>query len=379
MFGGWKGRPGWRELTTAVCTARGRGFSPLDEELALRDDHLSDGAARVATRKAIRALSFAEAAADYEDSVGVPISRMAVWRVATAAGQVLSAEKAREAEQASWPAERGEASRQPRVAQDSPIEEQANISSDGVMVLLREEGWKEAKMAAISHTEVFAPKGTRPGEPIGRRAFDPQVKLDQHSYVAGLWDADEFASYQYAEGLRRGLDKVETLTSVNDGAPWIARVTKTNWPNAIQIVDWPHAKAHVYDVAKTVWGEGSPSGTQWAEARTDELWSGRVEVVLKEISDLRLDHHDWPEDEANPRVYFEANIDRMHYDLFRSEGYPIGSGTVESGAKNIVQARMKRPGRGWRRDNANGMLALLAEYSSGRFHKTWELVRKTRA
>ncbi len=32
-----------------------------------------------------------------------------------------------------------------------------------------------------------------------------------------------------------------------------------------------------------------------------------------------------------------------------------------------------------RRDNANGMLTLLAEYHSGRFNKEWQLVCKTRA
>jgi hypothetical protein len=101
--------------------------------------------------------------------------------------------------------------------------------------------------------------------------------------------------------------------------------------------------------------------------------------VLREITKLRLEHCDWPQGEANPRGYFEENIDRMRYDLFRDAGYPIGSGTVESGANNMVQRRMKRPGRGWRRDNANGMLALLAEYHSGRFHKAWKRVRKTRA
>lgn len=332
----------------------------------------------MATRKAIRALSFEEAAADYEDAVGLPISRMAVWRAAAEAGQVLSAEKAREVEQAARPAQRGQAPRSARVAQNSPIEEQANVSSDGVMVRLRHEGWKEAKMAAVSHVQVLAPKGTRPGERIGRRHFDPQVKLDQHSYVAGVWDADEFGPYQYAEGLRRGLDTVEMLTSVNDGAEWIGRVTKTNWPKAIQVLDWPHAKGHLYDVAKVVWGEGSPGGAQWAQARVEELWSGRVEAVLQEISQLRLEHCAWPEGEANPRRYFEENIDRMRYDLFRDAGYPIGSGTVESGANNMVQRRMKRPGRGWRRDNANGMLALLAEYHSGRFHNAWNLICKTR-
>lgn len=346
--------------------------------MALRDDHLSEGAARVATRTAMRALSFAEAAVEYGEAVGLPISRMNVWRAATEAGQMLSGEKAQEAEQAGRPAERGEDPREPRVAQDSPIAEQANISSDGVMVRLRDEGWKEAKMAAISRVQVLAPKGTRPGERPGSRDFDPRVKLDQHSYVAGVWDADGFGRYQYAEGLRRGLDTVETLTSVNDGAPWIGRVTKTNWPEALQILDWPHAAGHVYDVAKVIWGEGSKAGTEWAEARVHELWSGRVEDVLRELGKLNLERYDWPEGQASPRGYFEDNADRMRYDLFRDAGYPIGSGTVESGANNVVQSRMRRPGRGWRRDNANGMMALLAEYHSGRFNRTWKLIRKTR-
>lgn len=378
-FGGWKGKPGWSEPTTAVCTATDRGFSPLDEELALRTDHLSEGAARVATRKAICFSSFEKAAADYEDSVGQPISRMTLWRVATAAGQALSGQKALEAEEVSRPAERGEDPRQPQVVRENPIEEQANISSDGVMVRLRDEGWKEAKMAAISRVQVLAPKGTRPGERPGRRDFDPRVVLDQHSYIAGVWDADEFGRYQYAEGLRRGLDTVETLTSVNDGAPWIGRVTKTNWPGALLILDWPHAAGHIYDVANTMWGEGSAVGKEWAEARKEELWSGRLGDVLQELSKLRLGHRDWPEGQTDPRGYFEENFDRMHYDLFREEGYPIGSGTVESEAKNIVQLRMKRPGRGWGRDKVNGMLALLAEYHSGRFSSTWESMCKTPA
>ncbi len=328
---------------------------------------------------AVRASSFAEAAVEYEDAVGMALPRTSVWRATTQAGQALTAAKAREAEQVGLPAELGEDPREPRVAQDCPIVDQANISSDGVMVRLRGEGWKEAKMAAVSRVQVLSPKGTRPGERPRRRDHDPQVKLDQHSYVAGVWEADAFAPYQYAEGLRRGLDSVGILTSVNDGSLWIGRVTKANWPEACQILDWPHAAGHVYDVAKVVWGEGSVAGTQWAEERLQELWSGRVEDVLRAMRSLNLQRYDWPEGKADPLGYFEDNAERMRYDLFRDAGYPIGSGTVESGAKNVVQSRMRRPGRGWRRDNANGLLALLAEYHSGRFNKTWNLLRKTRA
>jgi len=304
---------------------------------------------------------------------------MSVWRVATQAGQTLTAERAREAERVAQPVGPEEDPRERQVAQECPIADQANISSDGVMVRLRDEGWKEAKMAAVSRVQVSAPKGTRPGEAPRKRDHDPRVELDEHSYVCGVWEADEFAPYQYAEGLRRGLGSVETLTSVNDGAPWIGRVTKTNWPEALQILDWPHAKAHIHDVASAVWGEGSAAGAAWAEARVQELWSGRVEVVLHALANLNPKHCDWPQGQADPERYFEDNAERMRYDLYRDLGYPIASGTVESGANNVVQTRMRRPGRGWRRDHANGMLALLAEYHSKRFNQTWNLICKTRA
>ena len=48
----------------------------------------------------------------------------------------------------------------------------------------------------------------------------------------------------------------------------------------------------------------------------------------------------------------------MRYDLFRAAGYPIGSGTVESACKHVVQQRLKQSGMRWSRQGAQAMLAL---------------------
>jgi len=37
----------------------------------------------------------------------------------------------------------------------------------------------------------------------------------------------------------------------------------------------------------------------------------------------------------------------MNYDYLRQAGFPIGSGTVESGVNTVVHHRMKRQGSGW--------------------------------
>jgi len=66
-------------------------------------------------------------------------------------------------------------------------------------------------------------------------------------------------------------------------------------------------------------------------------------------------------------TYFASRQSKMDYARFRQEGYPIGSGTVESVINTVVHHRMKRPGRGWNRQNAQAMLAALSEFHSGRF------------
>lgn len=87
-------------------------------------------------------------------------------------------------------------------------------------------------MVAFSQVEVLEPDSEkrRQAQRAGTRGQEEVVRLSRHSYCAGLWDADTFGPYQYAEGLRRGFDLLERQSSVNDGAPWIERITQMNFP-----------------------------------------------------------------------------------------------------------------------------------------------------
>jgi hypothetical protein len=198
------------------------------------------------------------------------------------------------------------------------------------------------------------------------------VHLGDHSYCGGLWDADELGRHLYAEGLRRCIDQADRLSSVNDGARWIERIMLTNFPQAVQIVDWRHASGRLWTVGQTLYGEGSKQTKKWVESRLDDLWQGKGWEVVGDLRALDLDQRQVPDEARQAPGYFESNLARMRYDHFRAEGYPIGSGTVESGCNNVVQHRLRRPGRGWTRDNANSMLAGLCELNSGRFTCVWQ-------
>lgn len=361
----WKGTRYWNEPTTFARHVVGRRFFPLDRKLQLREEHWSDGAARVATRQGLQAKSNDLAAAAYEDAVGSSISSDSLRRVTQGWGDIVEQQRQTEAEQV-CDAETSAAVEQV-VKVHEPIQGQANISSDGGMILLREEGWKEVKMSVFSKAKVLEVASTAQ-EP----APAPKVVLQQHSYQVGLWDADTMGQHQYLEGSRRQVALCPRLGSVNDGAPWIDRITTTNYPCAVQVIDWGHASECLWKVANAAFGDGTAQSRTWATQQEDRLWHGQVADVVTDLYAL-----DWPtitctDDIRNSPGYFETRKAKMAYDQFRQAGYPIGSGTVESGINTVVHHRMKRQGSGWKRQNAQFMLAALSELHSGRFQSAWQ-------
>jgi len=341
----------------------------------------------VATRQGLQAPSFEQAAEAYSEAVGGAMSGSSLRRITIGVGEEIAERKRAEAERASVPAQRGEDARSRRVVMQDPIVGQANVSTDGTMIRLLEEGWKEVKMSAISQVEVRPPaaqqasstpqSGSDSGQPRpSRRQEDPQLHLTAHSYCAGLWDADELGRHLYAEGVRRGIDQVQRLSSVNDGAPWIERITLTNFPDAVQIVDCSHASSRLWAVGQAIYGEGSEKAKAWVEANLEALWAGQGWAVVGALRALPLGQSSLPDEVRQAPGYFESNLARMRYEQFRAQGYPIGSGTVESGGKNVVHHRMRRPGRGWGRTNAQAMLAGLSELHSGRFDRAWQQLQQ---
>ena len=320
----------------------------------------------MAAQQGLLAKSFELAAEAYSNATGGNMSKDSLRRVTEGWGQVL--EDKRQAE-----AQRVYAVGAPQpvnqvVSVNKPIQGFGNISTDGGMVLLREEGWKEVKMSVISEVE---PTTSMPAQPDA--SADIRILLKRHSYQAGLWDADEMGQHQYLEGARRQVERCERFSSVNDGAPWIDRITTSNFPRAVQIIDWRHAEERLWKVSKAAFGEGTLASQQWVEPQIDRLWHGRVQEVVSALQVLDWNHIACLDDVRQSPAYFESRQSKMDYARFRQEGYPIGSGTVESGINTVVHHRMKRQGRGWNRKQAQAMLAALSEFHSGRFQAAWQV------
>lgn len=330
-------------------------------------------------RFGVREPSFAQAAEGYAEATGGRVSGASIRRVTQRFGRQVQERQATEAERAAEVGAFEEFPHERWLELEHALEGIGNVSSDGTMILVRDEGWKEVKVAVFSQVETLSTDDPdrRAVQRKGKLGEREVVRLQEHSYCAGLWDADTFGRYQYLEGLRRGFDRLKKASSANDGARWIARVTDTNFPHAQQIIDWTHGIEHLWAVGNAVFGETTPEACQWVKQRKDELWEGNVEEVVLALKALDLEQDGYPEGVKQAPGYFATRMEKMRYADFRNAGYPIGSGTVESAARNVVQPRMRRPGRGWGRDNASAMLTALAEFHSDRWSSTWNRIGAT--
>jgi hypothetical protein len=75
---------------------------------------------------------------------------------------------------------------------------------------------------------------------------------------------------------------------------------------------------------------------------------------------------------ASHAAYFEEHRYRMLYALFRAEGYPIGSGTIESGVKQYKH-RLAGPGMRWSRPGAERMLTIRSAVLNRSFDRLWQV------
>ena len=69
--------------------------------------------------------------------------------------------------------------------------------------------------------------------------------------------------------------------------------------------------------------------------------------------------------------YLEKRQAQLQYAAFAAQGYPRGSGSVESANKLVVEARLKGAGMRWARPHVNPVVALRTVACSDRWAEAW--------
>ena len=378
---GWKQTRSFHERTMCALAAK-QGFSPLDRRLRLRRDSWTETLVEIAARLGTTQPSFAVAAETLSELARIEISDTTVWRHHQEVTHHIEAELEEEEQTVpNWVMRENIEAMEWIPAQD-PIEEHGSVSIDGLVILIRDEGYREVKMVSVS--EVVAREENKPPDWEGARrekdeAADHRVeqerqdgpKLERHSYRAVLGDKAAFAPALKAELARRRVHSVETITAVNDGAEWIWDQVQSYLPDRrVEVLDWPHGMQNLAKAGNAAWGEGTEEARAWLAQRETEFWHGQRMKVDIALHQLPRRYKERGKAIRQVKGYVDHHWERIRYDCFREEGRPIGSGTVESGAKNVVQWRMKRGGQRWSRSGAARMLVAVGEIHSKRWCPT---------
>lgn len=234
------------------------------------------------------------------------------------------------------------------------------LSVDGAMVPLVGGEWAEAKTLAVG-TVVTDRQGA--------------ARARELSYFSRLTDAETFGRLALGELHRRGTARAGTVCAVMDGAEWLQRFVDLHRPDAVRILDFAHAAEHLGTVAQAVFGPGTSGASEWLGTQLHTLKHGDPGQVLGALATLPLAGAADPVTAREVRdgtvQYLEKRRAQVEYADFRARGYPIGSGSVESANKLVVEARLKGSGRRWARGHVNAMLALRGLVCSGRWDATW--------
>jgi hypothetical protein len=336
----------------------GRVFSPLDEELELGpgafSPFLMESIARLGTR-----LPFEQVPDELAFFTDVRVGEETARRQTESAGAALLRVEA--ADYAQWERDC------PPVPVGPPVQQ---LSVDGAMVPLVHKEWAEVKSLALGSV------GTR------RSKGEVVACTRELSYCSRLTDADHFRDLVAFAAHRRGTARAERVCAVADGALWIQRVWDWCCPQAVRILDFPHAAEHLSAAAQARYGAGSARAQSWLDTQLHELDQGDPDRVLAALRTLPAEEPGVTAAKVcgEELAYLETRRAQLAYADFHAQGYPIGSGIVESANKLVVEARLKGAGMHWARPNVNPMVALRAMYCSSRWGERWPLIwRELRA
>lgn len=159
------------------------------------------------------------------------------------------------------------------------------------------------------------------------------------------------------EALRAGLGRAQKLLYLGDGAEWVWNLKKDRWNSAIELLDFYHASEHLWNLGRALHSERQPALSNWVEPLLHRVRHGREKQALHRIGQLNRPTGEPGNVVRREQNYFKTHSGRMNYQQIAQQGWPIGSGAVESACRQ-KQCRFKRCGQFWTKQGLRNLCTL---------------------
>jgi hypothetical protein len=237
-------------------------------------------------------------------------------------------------------------------------EEVLYVGVEGSMISTREEGWKEVRLARLFKSSDCLNPNTA------------SSYLTQSQYVAHMGSSREFC--RKAEEV---IDAYGTLKErpvfLTDGATWIKNWIEDSYSGSVAILDYYHACEHLHSFAESSFKD-LELREKWFREQKELLYDSQVEQVIENI---RLTVSSKAEKEKLVNNC-QSNIDRMDYRKYRTIGCGIiGSGSIESAHRTVIQKRMKLSGQHRSKTGSKNKLRLRVFSMNKEWHKVIDRIK----
>jgi hypothetical protein len=332
------------------CEQCQQGHFPWDQTLRLSGQRLTPAAQEVLTLAGLKESFGKVAERSLYKTTGLRLSESTVQRTTEAAGERLG----RLLEQGvvfggagSWDWHR-----------DRSGQTCGYISVDATGILMQGPDGSKADGRMVYVGMVYNPKP---------RAEDAEVlaqPCDGARYLAGLTTLDELGSQLRRQAAQVGMNAVDQWVALSDAGNGLEQFFDVYFPRAVKIVDFRHATEYLSPLAKLLPAPASGESllAVWCHrlkheggavllAELEQLDRGAMGAAAQAVHDDAL-------------TYFRNHVGRMNYPQYLRRGWQIGSGSVESACKNVINQRLNMGGMRWGEAGGDALAHLRALFCS---------------
>lgn len=235
-------------------------------------------------------------------------------------------------------------------------ETRRHVTADGVMIHIRKEGWKEAKVGSVYEV-------------------NQERQAREKLYTATVESREMFGQQLYHLAGEPEALQTSQMAFISDAARWLDEIQSFSFPLAERIVDFWHVTEYLWKVANAFYQEGSTKAKTWAEEKIKKLKAGHAKLIQASLSQMKPRNKLQKEMLQAAQTYFQNHAHQMDYPRYEAMGLHIGSGVGEAACKFVIQTRFKRCGMRWSRPGAENLLRLRLAYLNGQWDKLLEAAK----
>jgi hypothetical protein len=185
-------------------------------------------------------------------------------------------------------------------------------------------------------------------------------------------------------GKAAALKRLAQRVALTDGARALQQQMQIWLPTFVLVLDIIHAVEYLWKAGTALYGETDPQREVWVKAQALALLSSHTAQVIQHLEEKARALA--PSSQAAKTLrqvaqYFQRNLPYMDYARYLKNGWPIGTGVIESTCRHLVKDWMELAGMRWTVAGAESLLALRAVNENGDAvgrGAAWESVRAYR-